>query len=59
MRAAGYGVQQRYNIAYAQCMAAHGNKVPQSQAAYGPPPRPYYLKPADATPQQNGQVARQ
>jgi len=23
------------------------------------PPRPFYLKPADATPQQNGQVARQ
>jgi len=40
--AAGYGVQQRYNIAYAQCMAAHGNKVPQSQAAYGPPAPAYY-----------------
>lgn len=40
--AAGYGVQQRYNIAYAQCMAAHGNKVPTSQAAYGPPAPAYY-----------------
>ena len=40
--AAGYGVQQRYNIAYAQCMAAHGNKVPQGQAAYGPPAPAYY-----------------
>jgi uncharacterized protein YcfJ len=34
---ANYGIQQRYNIAYAQCMAAKGNQVPQSQAAYGPP----------------------
>ena len=34
---AGYAVQQQYNIAYAQCMAGHGNQVPTSQAAYGPP----------------------
>jgi hypothetical protein len=40
--AAGYGIQQRYNIAYAQCMAAHGNNVPTTQAAYGPPAAPYY-----------------
>ena len=32
-----YGTQQQYNIAYAQCMAARGNKVPTDQAAYGPP----------------------
>jgi outer membrane lipoprotein SlyB len=35
-----YEIQQRYNIAYAQCMAAKGNRVPTSQAAYNPP-RPY------------------
>jgi hypothetical protein len=49
--AAGYDIQQRYDIAYVQCMAAHGNKVPTSQAASGPPgpasypgayPYPYY-----------------
>jgi hypothetical protein len=49
--AAGFGIQQRYDIAYVQCMAAHGNQVPQQQAAYGPPgpayfpaaaPYPYY-----------------
>jgi hypothetical protein len=34
---AGYGIQQRYNIAYAQCMAAKGNQVPTTQAAYGAP----------------------
>lgn len=38
----GYEIQQRYNIAYAQCMAAHGNKVPVSQAAYNPPAPAYY-----------------
>ncbi len=35
--ASNYGTQQRYDITYAQCMAAKGNNVPQSQAAYGPP----------------------
>jgi outer membrane lipoprotein SlyB len=42
---AGYAVQQQYNIAYAQCMAGHGNQVPTSQEAYGPPagyPPAYY-----------------
>ena len=38
--AAGYGIQRQYNIAFAQCMAAHGNQVPTQQAAYNPP-RPY------------------
>jgi outer membrane lipoprotein SlyB len=38
----GYEIQQRYNIAYAQCMAAHGNTVPTQQAAYNPPPPAYY-----------------
>ena len=32
-----YSIQQHYNIAYAQCMAAKGNEVPRAQAAYGPP----------------------
>ena len=40
-----YGTQQRYNIAYAQCMAAKGNQVPRTQAAYGPSnPAPYYAR---------------
>jgi outer membrane lipoprotein SlyB len=39
-----YEIQQRYNIAYAQCMAAKGNRVPTSQAAYNPP-RPYPVYP--------------
>jgi hypothetical protein len=34
---AGYNIQQRYNIAYAQCMASKGNQVPTTQAAYGAP----------------------
>jgi hypothetical protein len=42
---AGYGIQQRYDIAYAQCMAAHGNQVPTSQAAYRPGPYPAYPYP--------------
>jgi len=32
-----YAIQRQYNIAYAQCMAAHGNKAPTQQAAYNPP----------------------
>lgn len=31
-----YAIQRQYNIAYAQCMAAHGNKAPTQQAAYNP-----------------------
>jgi hypothetical protein len=31
-----YGLQQRYNIAYAQCMYSRGNQVAGYQA-YGPP----------------------
>ena len=30
-------LQRQYDIAYAQCMAAHGNRVP----GYRPPPPPY------------------
>jgi hypothetical protein len=33
-----YAIQQQYNVAYAQCMSAHGNKAPVDQAAYNPPP---------------------
>ena len=39
--AAGYDIQRQYNIAFAQCMAAHGNSVPTQQAAYSPP-QPYF-----------------
>lgn len=35
-----YGLQQRYNIAYAQCMYSRGNQVAGYQA-YGPPPGAY------------------
>jgi len=50
-----YTLQQRYDIAYTQCMYAKGNKIP-SQAEterpryrrraymYGPPPAPYYYR---------------
>ena len=34
------GIQQRYDIAYAQCMSSKGNQVngPAPPPAYGPPP---------------------
>lgn len=36
-----YGLQRRYNIAYAQCMYAKGNQIPGYAApAYTPPPPP-------------------
>lgn len=36
-----YGLQRRYNIAYAQCMYAKGNQVPgYSAPQYVPPPPP-------------------
>lgn len=37
----GYGIQRRYDIAYAQCMYARGNQVPgyYHQALLPPPPR--------------------
>jgi hypothetical protein len=45
-QASAAGIQQHYDVAYAQCMAAHGNQVqlPQAFASgypYGAPP-PYY-----------------
>jgi hypothetical protein len=33
-------LQQRYNLAYSQCMYAHGNQVPGYYAPGGPPPPP-------------------
>ncbi|HEY1837063.1 MAG: YMGG-like glycine zipper-containing protein [Rhizomicrobium sp.] len=41
---AGYGIQRRYNIAYAQCMKTHGNEVAMGRRRYGPPPG-YYPPP--------------
>ena len=37
---AGYSLQQRYDIAYSQCMYAKGNYVPGMVAAAPPPPPP-------------------
>jgi outer membrane lipoprotein SlyB len=42
------GLQSRYDVAYAQCMTAQGNKAPEPSgyAAYAPaPPRTYYAYP--------------
>ena len=37
----GYGIQRRYDIAYAQCMYSKGNQVPGFDAPRrGPPPPP-------------------
>jgi hypothetical protein len=45
-QAAGYSLQQRYDVAYTQCMYANGNKVTSAPsggfAAYGPYYGPYY-----------------
>ena len=38
---AGFGLQQRYNIAYSQCMYSKGNQV-AGPRGYGPPPAPGY-----------------
>ena len=48
---AQYSLQDRYNIAYAQCMQSRGNSVPQAASpppSYYPPPPPppgYYPPP--------------
>jgi len=34
-------LQGRYNLAYAQCMQSHGNRVPDMDEEEGPPPGPY------------------
>ena len=36
---AQYSLQQRYNMAYSQCMYSHGNQVPEYRQA---PPQPTY-----------------
>lgn len=47
-------LQQRYDVAYAQCMTAQGDRIeappppppePQPVYMYGPPPPPYYYYP--------------
>lgn len=44
---AQWSLQDRYNIAYAQCMQTHGNNVPQGSypRGYYPPPAGYYPPP--------------
>ena len=42
--ASGAGLQQRYDLAYAQCMAASGNRVQQALPA-APFHAPYYYRP--------------
>jgi uncharacterized protein YcfJ len=37
---AGFSLQRRYDIAYAQCMYAKGNQVPGFQRSVAPPPPP-------------------
>jgi hypothetical protein len=40
------GIQQRYDLAYSQCMYSRGNQVPGYQpAVYAPPPPPGYPPP--------------
>jgi uncharacterized protein YcfJ len=48
-------LQQRYNMAYAQCMSTKGNKVPGPRRGpppgyYGPPPPPGYGPPPPPPP---------
>lgn len=55
-QATGMSVQQRYNIAYSQCMYSRGNQVPgyvPAQPAYAappPPPPPGYAPPPPGYP---------
>jgi outer membrane lipoprotein SlyB len=37
---AGFSLQRRYDIAYAQCMYSKGNQVPGFQRSAAPPPPP-------------------
>ncbi|MDR3515941.1 MAG: glycine zipper family protein [Azospirillaceae bacterium] len=53
--AAQYSLQERYDIAYQQCMYSKGNQVPGYQATppaatYAPPPAQGYYPPPDAVP---------
>jgi uncharacterized protein YcfJ len=53
---AQYGLQQRYNIAYGECMTGHGDQVrwgpgyPRFARPYPPPPPGYYPPPPGAYP---------
>lgn len=47
---AQYSLQQRYNMAYAECMSTHGNYVPQGAYPPGPPPPGYYGPPPPPPP---------
>jgi hypothetical protein len=51
-QASGLSVQQRYDIAYSQCMYSRGNQVPGYAAAPPPPPGPpgYYPPPPPPPP---------
>lgn len=47
--ASSYALQNRYDIAYGQCMSSKGHKVPvyrQQANVYAPSPRPAYYYPA-------------
>jgi hypothetical protein len=46
--ASAYALQNRYDIAYGQCMSSKGHRVPnytQRANVYAPPPRPAYYYP--------------
>jgi hypothetical protein len=51
---ANYDLQQRYDLAYSQCMYARGNQVPGYQAPGAPPP-PDYPQPGYGPPPGYGQ----
>ncbi len=43
---AQYSLQQRYDLAYSQCMYSHGNQIPSYSPGGAPPPRPPVYAPA-------------
>lgn len=43
--ASSYALQNRYDIAYSQCMSAKGHQVPTYRQQPAPPPRPVYYYP--------------
>jgi hypothetical protein len=47
---ANYDLQQRYDLAYGQCMYAHGNQIAGYQPPGPPPPPPGYAPPGYAPP---------
>jgi outer membrane lipoprotein SlyB len=50
---AQYSLQQRYDMAYSQCMYSRGNQVPGYAPAYAPPP-PEYPPPPGYAPLPSG-----